>query len=54
MLESLPLSKLIKLKQLKAFKHYGIWQCMDTMRDKNTLKKMWLTKTSTWTKLKNN
>ena len=54
MLERQPLSKLSKLKQLKAFKHYDFWQCMDTMRDKNTLRKMWFTKTSPWTRLKNN
>ena len=54
MLERQPLSKLTKLKQLKAFKHYGFWQCMDTMRDKNTLRKMWYTKIPPWIKLKNN
>tara|TARA_Y100000590_G_scaffold438567_1_gene561531 strand:- start:7180 stop:7920 length:741 start_codon:yes stop_codon:yes gene_type:complete len=54
MLERQPLTKLTKNKQLMAFKHFGFWQCMDTMRDKNILKKMWFTKTAPWTKLKNN
>ena len=53
MLERQPLNKLTKLKELKAFKHYGFWQCMDTMRDKNILKEMWNKKKSPWTKLKN-
>ena len=39
MLERQPLSKLTKLKQLKAFKHSGFWQCMDTKRDKDKLNK---------------
>ena len=53
MLERQPLNKLTKLKQLMAYKHSGFWQCMDTMRDKNILKKMWLEKKSPWTNLKN-
>ena len=27
--------------KLAAYKHTGFWQCMDTMRDKNMLEKMW-------------
>ena len=34
MLETKPLELLSKKKQLKAFKHQGFWQCMDTMREK--------------------
>ena len=30
------LPKLSKLKQLKAFKHYGFWACMDTIREKRS------------------
>jgi len=37
MLEREPFRSLTKKKQLMAFKHYGFWQCMDTMRDKNVL-----------------
>jgi len=33
-LERDPLENLATNKQLKAFKHYGFWQCMDTLRDK--------------------
>ncbi|MDC3069844.1 sugar phosphate nucleotidyltransferase [bacterium] len=42
-LERTPLEKLAKSGKLTAFKHYGFWQCMDTLRDKvileNKLKK---------------
>jgi glucose-1-phosphate cytidylyltransferase len=35
--EKQPLERLVKNKQLAAFKHRGIWQCMDTQRDKKIL-----------------
>lgn len=35
--EKEPLERLVKKKQLLAFKHRGIWQCMDTQRDKKKL-----------------
>jgi glucose-1-phosphate cytidylyltransferase len=35
--EKEPLEKLAKDNQLQAFKHYGFWQPMDTLRDKNYL-----------------
>ena len=41
MLEREPFLKLTKQNELMAFKHYGFWQCMDTMRDKNVLSKLW-------------
>jgi glucose-1-phosphate cytidylyltransferase len=34
-----PLEKLVKSKQLQAYKHHGFWQCMDTLRDKEYLEK---------------
>ena len=37
MLEREPMNKLVKKKQIYAFKHNGFWQCMDTMRDKKIL-----------------
>ena len=40
MLEKEPLQKLVKLGQLKAYKHKGFWQCMDTLRDKEFLNKI--------------
>ena len=35
-----PLIKVSKMRQLLAFKHEGIWQCMDTKRDKEILEKI--------------
>ena len=35
-----------------AFKHFGFWQCMDTMRDKKVLDKLILTQKSPWIKIK--
>tara|TARA_Y100000031_G_scaffold33996_1_gene38066 strand:+ start:1408 stop:2172 length:765 start_codon:yes stop_codon:yes gene_type:complete len=36
-LEKKPLEKTSKNKQLSAYRHYGFWKCMDTLRDKNVL-----------------
>ncbi len=38
-LERDPLATLGKRRKLFAYKHYGFWQCMDTLRDKNILEK---------------
>ena len=38
-LEQEPFKKISRNKQLNAFKHYGFWQCMDTLRDKEILEK---------------
>ena len=32
-----PLERLVKKRQLSAFKHKGLWQCMDTPRDKKII-----------------
>ena len=36
-----PFENLANNGQLMAYKHDGFWQCMDTMRDKDNLEKMW-------------
>ncbi len=36
-----PLSELTIKNQLSAFKHEGFWHAMDTLRDKNSLNKLW-------------
>tara|TARA_Y100000389_G_scaffold205018_1_gene262028 strand:- start:3342 stop:4034 length:693 start_codon:yes stop_codon:yes gene_type:complete len=36
-LEKEPFEKLAKQKNIKAYKHKGFWQCMDTKRDKDLL-----------------
>jgi|TARA_B100001093_G_scaffold427282_1_gene421557 glucose-1-phosphate cytidylyltransferase len=38
-LERGPLEKIASLRKLTAYKHYGFWQCMDTLRDKEILEK---------------
>jgi glucose-1-phosphate cytidylyltransferase len=48
--EQEPLIKLAEGGELMAFKHTGFWQPMDTMHDKTTLEKMWITNTAPWKK----
>ncbi|MDP5275498.1 glucose-1-phosphate cytidylyltransferase [Chengkuizengella axinellae] len=47
-LEQKPLETLAKNGQLKAFRHQGFWQCMDTKRDKELLENLWRTKQAPW------
>ena len=46
--EKEPLEKIAKEGQLIAYKHNGFWKCMDTLRDKNELEKMWNTNNALW------
>ena len=46
--ERLPLITLSKKKQLIAYKHKGFWQCMDTLKDKIILLKIWKTNKAPW------
>ncbi len=48
MLERSPMTKLSKKKQLVGFKHKGFWQCMDTPRDKEFLKKLLRKNNAPW------
>lgn len=43
-----PLETVAKEGQLKAYKHHGFWQCMDTLRDKELLEKMWANEQASW------
>lgn len=36
-----PLERLAKDGQLMAYRHYGFWQCMDTIRDRKLLQSLW-------------
>ncbi len=38
-LEKEPLQKIAKLKEMSAYKHFGFWHPMDTLRDKENLEK---------------
>jgi len=46
--ERKPLEHLAEMKQLNAYKHYGFWQPMDTLRDKNELIDMWTKEKAPW------
>ncbi len=48
MLERAPLEKLATSGQLMAYRHWGFWQPMDTMRDKNALEALWASGTAPW------
>jgi len=41
--ENEPLNALTKMGELKAYKHTGFWQPMDTLPDKNLLNRLWET-----------
>lgn len=47
-LEREPLEKLVKEKQMSAYRHEGFWQCMDTLRDKKILDDMIKHKNAPW------
>ena len=48
MFEQSPLERLAADGELMAWKHDGFWQCMDTLRDKHTLQKLWETDNPPW------
>ena len=43
-----PLEKLANEGQLINYKHYGFWQCMDTLRDKQKLEELWESGRAPW------
>ena len=42
MLEMEPMKKIVKTNKMFVRRHTGFWQCMDTLRDKLLLEKMWV------------
>jgi glucose-1-phosphate cytidylyltransferase len=48
MFERSPMERLAADGQLMAYKHYGFWQPMDTLRDKNALEELWEKGTAPW------
>lgn len=46
--EENPIARLAKDGQLNAYKHYGFWHSMDTLRDKNDLTAMWQKGEAPW------
>ena len=49
-LEREPLEKLSKTGELMAYKHQDFWQCMDTIREKEILEKLWSSNNAIWLK----
>jgi len=49
-LEKEPLETVARQGELKAYKHDGFWQCMDTQRDKQQLEELWATGQAPWKK----
>jgi glucose-1-phosphate cytidylyltransferase len=47
-LEKTPLERITAAGQLKAFHHFGFWQCMDTFREQELLNKMWNAGKAPW------
>lgn len=46
--ESSPLQEIASKNQLAAFNHYGFWQAMDTLRDRNLLEELWRSGQAPW------
>ena len=46
--EQAPLRKLATNDQLRAFRHRGFWQPMDTLRDKHYLEELWSSGKAAW------
>ncbi|MEM6523798.1 MAG: glucose-1-phosphate cytidylyltransferase [Bacteroidota bacterium] len=44
MLEEEPMRNLVENNKLATYRHYGFWKCMDILRDKVELEKLWETK----------
>ena len=43
-----PMEQLAQERQLAAYRHDGFWQCMDTLRDVQMLKKLWAEGSPPW------
>lgn len=46
--EKEPLERIVKDGQLVCYRHNGFWQCMDTLRDKENLEKLWANGNAPW------
>lgn len=47
-LEQEPMIRLLEQKELMAYVHRGFWQCMDTLREKQYLEKLWDSGKAPW------
>ena len=48
MLEREPMSQILELKELVAYRHNSFWQCMDTKREYDTLNELWMSQKAKW------
>lgn len=48
MFEREPMEKIASEGQMMCYKHTGFWQCMDTLRDKEKLEKLWESGKAPW------
>lgn len=46
--EEAPLEEAARKGELNAFRHYGFWQCMDTLREKQKLESLWASGHAPW------
>ena len=46
--EEHPIKDLVEKGQLNAYIHKGFWQCMDTLREKEKLEKLWNSGKAPW------
>ena len=46
--EKEPMTSLVEKNELVSFIHKGYWQCMDTLREKQQLEKLWETNKAPW------
>lgn len=46
--EKEPLENISAQGELMVYKHNGFWQCMDTLRDKERLEKLWMNNEAPW------
>jgi glucose-1-phosphate cytidylyltransferase len=46
--EQAPMRRLVEASELRAYRHLGFWQSMDTLRDKELLESIWATGTAPW------
>jgi glucose-1-phosphate cytidylyltransferase len=46
--EQEPINRIVEKKELMCYKHHGFWKCMDTLKDKNDLNKLWKNNQAKW------
>ena len=46
--EQNPLNGLVRDRELVSYTHKGFWQCMDTLREKQKLERLWNSGTAPW------